>query len=1083
MSTAMQTVQKYVLGLDLGSASLGWALIGLGEAGDPTSLIRAGVRIFEPGVDGNSLEIEQGKDQSKAVVRRTARLHRRQLRRRAARQKELFKLLQQTGLLPVPEAGLGARSEQRQAVLNELDRAISLRLRQTEQNDSFDQMPLYNLRKRALYHRLAEDELGRVFFHLSQRRGFKSNRKEVKKSAKEDEDLGQVEENINALWKEMEAAGAKTLGEYFAGLDPHTQKVRRRWTARKMFEEEFEKIWEAQQPHHPELLTAELRGKIWHLLFFQRPIAKQEHLIGRCELEPGKRRAPWASLAAQRFRILQKINDLRLSKPGSLASIDLTPDQRETLYQLLDRKGTQTFKAIRKLLVIPEELQINLERADKSMRGNFVQHHMLDVFAERWYTYSVAEQDKVVELWRQSESDEELRKTAMTTLGLDAEAAQRLTGKNAPSDYCSLSLEAIANLMPLMREGVSFKDAETQLYGHRFSGLEPHDLLPPVRARCGHRNADGSRCAEQHINSLRNPAVERALTEMRKVVNAIVREYGKPYEIRIELARELKKPRSERLKTAKDIGKHRKEREEIAARILKECGYANPSRDDIEKARLYDECGGECPYTGRRLPFSHLFTDASFDVEHIIPRSRYPDNSYQNKTLCDVHENREHKRNLTPWEAYGKDPQRWHEITTRVSSWRNNGKLKRFMIQSEKELGDFSARQMNDTRYTSVLAGRLLESLYGGRDVIEADGKARQVIFASSGAVTATLRRSWGFEQILQALVPPEAGETRGKPRTDHRHHAIDAIVIALTRNSVIQSMARASSLEPWQQGSRTWRRVPEPWKSPDFFRSIQEQIAEMVVSHRPEHKISGELHKGSNYSRPYMYEGKSVVHTRCALTGLTVADIEGERDSMIVDDGVRKAIAAKLAELGGDIKAFEKPENAPCFKTHDGRFIPIRKVRVRETRNPSKIGTGPRERWVASGGIHHTEFFVVRNANRKESWQRSVVQITEAYERLRQHRPVVSRELPDSDANFLFSLAKDDTVEMVLDEIPRIFRVKKFFGQDNRTWFVPVNDAHDDAIQTKLKISFALVPKDMRAAKCRKVVVDLLGRIHNAND
>jgi len=90
---------------------------------------------------------------------------------------------------------------------------------------------------------------------------------------------------------------------------------------------------------------------------------------------------------------------------------------------------------------------------------------------------------------------------------------------------------------------------------------------------------------------------------------------------------------------------------------------------------------------------------------------------------------------------------------------------------------------------------RLLSTLYGGRDVAENGGK-RQIIFASTGAVTATLRRNWGFEQILRNIIPPEPSESTGKPRTDHRHHAIDAIVIALTRNDVIQAMARASALE-----------------------------------------------------------------------------------------------------------------------------------------------------------------------------------------------------------------------------------------------------------------------------------------------
>ena len=124
------------------------------------------------------------------------------------------------------------------------------------------------------------------------------------------------------------------------------------------------------------------------------------------------------------------------------------------------------------------------------------------------------------------------------------------------------------------------------------------------------------------------------MTELRKVVNAIVREYGKPYEIRIELARELKKPRQERVKATTANRKREADNKGIAAKILNECGLANPSRADLEKAKLFVECGGICPYTGRSIPFSQLFQDSEFDVEHIIPRSRFPDDSFQNKTLC-----------------------------------------------------------------------------------------------------------------------------------------------------------------------------------------------------------------------------------------------------------------------------------------------------------------------------------------------------------------------------------------------------------------------------------------------------------------
>jgi CRISPR-associated endonuclease Csn1 len=1065
LSSATEALQKYVLGLDLGSASLGWAMVALDSANEPTALIRAGVRIFEPGVDGTSLDIEQGKDQSKAVDRRTARLHRRQLRRRVARQRELFQLLQRSDLLPVPESGCGASSEQRHKLLNELDQVIARRFKELGESASFGQMPLYLLRKRALDHPLEATELGRILFHLSQRRGFKSNRKEVKKSAKENEDLGQVKADIHALEKEMCDAGARTLGEYFAGLDPHIQKVRRRWTARKMFEEEFAAIWTAQQPHHISLLTDELREKIARLLFYQRPIAAQEHLIGKCELEPGKQRAPWATMAAQRFRILQKVNDLRLIESGNSISKPLDEEQRARLYRLLDREGTQTFAAIRKHLGIAKGIQLNLERGDeKDLRGNRTQKSMLKVFGDRWDTFSEGKQNQIIDNWRNSESDEALIREAVEHLGLDNDAATRLVAENPQSDYCSLSLTAIGKVIPLMQTGKSFKEAETEVYGSRFSGLKVHDTLPTVR---------------QHLVSLRNPAVERALTEMRKVVNAIIREHGKPYEIRIELARELKKPRQERVQATKSNRKREVENKRVATMMVTECGLPpDPPRKDLEKAKLFLECGGICPYTGRSIPFSQLFQNSEFDVEHIIPRSRYPDDSFQNKTLCYLPENRENKRNRTPFEAYGGDEDRWAQILARVAKWSNPGKRDRFLLQDTQQLVAFSARQMNDTRYTSVLAGRLLETLYGGRDVIESGG-TRQVIFASSGAVTATLRRSWGLEGILQELIPAESGQSRGKPRTDHRHHAIDAITIALTRSSVIQAMAQAASLEPWQEDSRAWRRITSPWK--DFVGSIRPHIEQMVVSHRPEHKISGELHKGSNYARPYIYQGKATVHTRCSIASLKVADIEA--DDTIVDPAVRNAIRSKLEELGGNPKLFEKPEDAPCLQSVDGRTIPIRKVRIRETRNPVKVGQGMRERFVASGGIHHVAFFVVRGPNRKEKWDSRVVQITDAYERRRRKLPVVSRELATiPDAEFLFSVMKDDTVEVSDPKGTRVLRVKKFNDQ-KQMWFVPVNDAHDDGQQMKLGIAWSKKPSGLKDLCPRKVVVDLLGKVHAAND
>jgi CRISPR-associated endonuclease Csn1 len=1095
MSSTLEAPQKYVLGLDLGSASLGWALIALDESDNPVSLIRAGVRIFEPGVDGakpgtpaSAQEIQFGKDQSTAVARRQERLRRRQLRRRVARQRKLFGVLQGAGLLPTGDVlGAGIGSEQRHRVLNNLDADLMNRYRSSADKANFGQMPLYALRKKALYEPLALDELGRVFFHLSQRRGFQSNRKDVQKKTKGSEDQGQVKSAIHELEQAIQVAGAQTLGEYLAGLDPHEQKVRRQWTGRKMFEKEFQMIWDKQKEYHTDLLTSELHGRIWDLLFFQRPVAAQKHLVGKCELEPDKRRAPWAALLAQQFRLLQKVNDLRLIEEDG-NELPLNEDGRIAVFNLLENHGTQTFAKIKQHLGLPKTAEFNLERGKaKELKGNITAQSMRKVFGERWTQFSAGKQNQIVENWRNSEKDEELRREAMEHWGLDEAGANALVNEKAPGDYCSLSLMALGKILPLMRAGKSFKEAETEIYGNRFSGAAVHSLIPVLRPNRKHfRNSTPppqDPLMASIANGLRNPAVERSITEMRKVVNAIVREYGKPCEIRIELARELKKPRSKRLDETARNRKREAENKALAERMHNECGMPqNPSRNDLEKAKLWVEQQGQCPYTGRSLPFSRLFDDNNgFDVDHILPRSRHPDDSYQNKVLCWGDTNRMVKRNQTPYEAFAEqDPENWHQILARVARWKNPGKSRKFEIRSTDELAEFSSRQLNDTRYTSLLAARLLSTLYGGRDLAE-NGRKRQIIFASSGAVTATLRRNWGFEQILRNIIPPEPNESSGKPRTDHRHHAIDAIVIALTRNDVIQAMARASALEPWQPGTRSWRHVPQPWHTPNFFRSVEEQVREMLTSHRPEHKVSGELHKGSNYGRPYLYNGKPTVHSRVSISALRSQDIED--DDVIVDRRVRDILRTKLAEIGGNPKAFEKPENTPYILTPAGKRISIRKVRIRETKNPLRVGEGSSERYVASGGIHHVELFVTRDEKRRETWDSRVVQITEAYERRREKKPVVARTLEeDPEAQFLFSISNDDTIEIKDGDRHKIVRIKKS-AENKQVFYVPVNDAHTDTDQMKLAIVKSKTPSTLKSLDPRKVVIDLLGKVHPAND
>lgn len=1056
--------RDYVLGLDIGSASIGWAMIALSDSHAPASLIRAGVRIFEAGVEGN---IQEGKDESKAIARRTARLQRRQLRRRAARQRELFRLLQYKQLLPPCRSAEGDFSQQRHELLNDLDKQLLQALRQTSGANSFasEQLLPYVLRKDALNRKLEPFELGRIFYHLNQRRGFLSNRRETSKGKDKEKELGKVKAGISDLEKEIQASGSRTLGEFFAGLDPHQQKVRRRWTHRPMFVHEFEEIWKKQHAYSPELLTDGLKHELARLLFYQRPIAKQDHLIGHCELEKDERHAPWAALDAQRFRLLQKVNDLKVIPAGSFEENDLTPEQREIVTSALQNEGDQTFVALRKLLRLLKTT-FNLERGgEKKLPGNRTNSFMRSIFGERWDGMPMEEKNAIVELWRNEDSKDKLAREARELYGLNQATAEAFADKEAEDEYCNLSLKAIRKLLLRMELGTPFKTAEKEEYGDRMFAAEPKDLLPIVR---------------EVVPELRNPAVERALTELRKLINAIVREYGKPYEIRLEMARDLRKSRKEREETSQRNRQRQKEREKIKAKILREAGLQNPSRDQVELALLHDECGGVCPYTGRTIEFSSLFSGQSqFDVEHIIPLSICPDDSFLNKTLCYHEENRAVKGGRTPWQAYGADEERWNEIIRRVSSWKpgNPAKLRRFELKSTEELEGFSARQMNDTRYTTRLASKLLQALYGGLYKKREDGSNHQIIFATTGMATARLRKSWCLESILREGLPSSNGENKGKPRTDHRHHAIDAIVVALTSNTAIQWMAAAAAQAPeWQRGSRSFRSIQSPW--PDFVDSIRPQIMEMLASHRPEHKMSGALHKDTYYGHPYKHQGKEVVNVRRLLAGLFAGQIEE-----IVDERVREAVQQKLVELGGEPKKFN-PENLdtlPFLTAKDGRKILIKRVRVREAKTHDSLISLPAGH-VQSESIHHFELFVSREG-RTEKWKHVSVNLLDAFERKRMNQPIVSHSLPeDPEAEFLFSLMKKDQIELDTPKGRQIFRVKKF-SANGQMWFVPVNNAQEDKDQKEDGTTWSKKPNELRKLSPRKVVVDLLGRVHPAND
>jgi CRISPR-associated endonuclease Csn1 len=820
-----------------------------------------------------------------------------------------------------------------------------------------------------------------------------------------------------------------------------------------MLEDEFDAIWSAQAAHHPAVLTEALRDKVQRAIFFQRSIKSQRHLIGYCDLERTRRRAPMCTLAAQRFRLLQKVNDLLVEGPDGKHA--LTADQRDRLLEALEAARRLSFPDIRRMFSLPRGTKFNFEtEGEKSLPGNRTAHDLAQVFgSQQWSALTPDQRDRAVEDLRSIHNRDALKRRAAKAWGLQGEAAQRFAEIALEDGYCDLSRQALAKVLPLMEQGMQFATARKQLYG---------DEPPPAAVTMLPRL--------ESVLQLRNPAVQRALTELRKVVNAIVREYGKPDRIRIELARDLKKPRKDRQRISRQNARNRAARE-VAGEEIEDLVGPNPSRDDRVKLLLWKECGGLCPYTGKPISREALFGDhPQFQVEHIIPFPRCLDDSFMNKTLCEIEENRR-KGNRTPWEAYHGTDQ-WEAILGRVKQFRGDArraKVDRFQTEELPGLDDFTTQQLNDTRYASRLAVEYVAMLYGaGADGVDPQTRTKRVE-ASRGAATSYLRDEWDLNTILGG------GE---KTRDNHKQHAIDAIVIALTDPAAIKRLSAAAARAP-EARRRRFAPLPPPWEG--FLDHVRALTDHMVVSHRVSRKVSAAIHEETIYSKPQLDErGKPCVHVRKPLESITKKDLPD-----IVDPAVREAVAAKLEAFGD--KAFKDRANHPTLRAKDGRMIPIHKVRLRTSVSPEQIGgDGAYSRSVKLGSNHHVEIIETQDKKGNARWEGCVVTTKEAMRRLKAREPIIRRDHGPAKC-FLFSLAGGEIIELDAEQSKRqLFAVRtitvKRTGRVSLE-YAAINDARKkNEIQAANAWGMADVDP-LRKRHCRKVVVTPLGEVRTARD
>ncbi len=1073
------------VGLDIGANSIGWTVFSCadeneGDYKQMAGLLDAGVRVFEEGVEGGLEALQKGQEQSKNTARRDKRQIRRQLERRAMRTFGVFRLLREQGLLPESaeypvEDGMSDRQKttmeraQREEILQALDRQLLEKWKEKleQENRPEEEILLlpkrfhYVLRARALDEKLSEHELGRVLYQLGQRRGFESNRKVSKK----DEDKGKVKKEIENLSQEISKQCARTLGEYYSWLDPDDHRIRNRWTGRQMYKHEFDAIWEAQKKHHPSVLTDEFKAKLENAIFSQRPLKSQKNLIGPCEYEKGKPRAPRACLEFQRFRILKQVNNTRI-QDREFKKRDLTEEQRQALIKELETKPkitlTQAKKVVKKAGGMVESEKFNYEGGTfTSFMGNTTTSKIRDAIGEKWDALSEQDKYKLVEDLLSIKKEEALIKRAMNFWGLTEEEAKKLAETEPEDGYCHLSRKAINKLLPIMEEGHREMEAVNVTFDPE--PPVPHNFLPPVK---------------KAMPEIRNPAVERVLTELRKVINAIVREYGKPAAIKVEMARDMKKSRNQRKEISNKNLKNQKKRENARNELKKIMNTEERKRRDIEKYLLWEECKRQCPYTGQYISAEALFSQNSrFDIEHIIPFNKSFDNSFLNKTLGESEENRR-KGDRTPWQAYSGNPEKYEQILKRAREFQGDAaeeKLRRFMMEDdefEEYIGSFKTRQLNDTRYASKLAVNYLGMLYG--EVIDEEGKRR--VHVSNGEITHHVRNALGMNAILN-----DGGM---KTRDDHRHHAVDAAAVTLISQGLIQRMSNAAKKADRTAGHHLFTPIEEPWEN--FLQDLKKTIDNITVSHRVSRKANGPLHEETNYSpTKYDEKGKPYVHIRKPLEKMSGNDVKN-----IVDPQVKKAVQEKLKELGKeDTKLFQESQNLPCLTAKDGRKIPIKKARIKKSASPMTVGAGPRERHVSPGSNHHVEIFEVKDKKGKVKWDGEVVSRFEAMKRKKEKQPIVKRD-HGPDKKFIFSLALGEVIKIDEENGKRgLYVIRSVFSNINkdkkspRLAFVKINDARlkkDIKQAGDWKTSFL---EPLRKLNCRKVSVDPLGRVRPAND
>ncbi|MBP3355803.1 MAG: type II CRISPR RNA-guided endonuclease Cas9 [Rikenellaceae bacterium] len=1026
---------KRILGLDLGSTSIGWAVVEENseevvvpaEPSCKDKIVAVGSRIIPLSTD-ESTQFSKGQALTKNADRTKCRTQRKGYDRYQLRRALLLEELGRLGMYD----------------------GATLRL---------STLDLWGVRARAAETRISLRELGRVLCHLNQKRGYRTA-----KSDFGDKKLGDHVKQVVDRYQELHGQGM-TVGQYMykeLAADP-AFRCKERVYPRKAYVEEYDAIMACQRKFYPEVLTeAEIARIRDYIIFHQRPLKSCKHLVARCELERhdaevggrvrncGPRVAPRSSPLFQVCKLWESINNLNITNKAD-ETLPITQEQKQAIFEFMNTREKLRANDLKTLLgVKSREWQFG-KAVGQGLQGNTTYCTLFKALGDyagkesllRFELHAADgdfvdtdtgeitrvidasfEKEPLYRLWHAlySISDiEELRRVLEQKFGItDKAVVESLCRIDfVKSGYGNKSSRAIRKILPYLQEGMQYYDAKC---------AAGYDDTPLDKARNQAREL-----AETMLpipkGELRQPVVEKVLNQLVNLVNALMSEYGRFDEIRVELARELKQSREERESADKAMNRNRKENDEFAQRIHDEYGLT-PTRSRIQKYKMWRESEERCMYCGNPVGVKEFLLGFGVETEHVIPRSVLFDDSFSNK-VCACRKCNQEKGNRTAFDYMKqKGEGEFDAYLKRVNDLAERGKIsqtkrKKLLMPASELPQDFIERQLRESQYIAKKAKEMLQAVCRN-------------VYSTSGSITDFIRHLWGWDEVLHDLNLSryrEAGltewverEVDGRKvqveriagwskRMDHRHHAVDALVIACTKQGYIQRINNLNSLKEVSfrsfadkgQGASTQHRLTSLERyilqQPHFpTAEVARAVAEIAVSFKSGKRAASVgkryIHKGgkricvqrgvviprgalseeSVYGRIRSSEtGKQEYVIKYKIGAIALKDVE-----YVVDKGIREILRGRLEQFGG------KPEKAfadPVFD-HQGRAI--RSVRC-YTGLSATVPLRYDERqepiaFVKPANNHHVAIY----EDKEGKWREHIVTFWHAVERKKYGVPII---------------------------------------------------------------------------------------------